>query len=158
MPSGSRLYGRAARPQSPAPAGAAHPVQPDRDSHQRAAAALRHPPRRTTAKFRVCATPHPGTHDYAAFTDDELIPHTDGSSVPDPPGLVLLACQRPADEGGMTLVADGQRIVGKLAERYPAALRSLAAPRAAFFGTADGHLGPVCELAEPGRTSIRLRL
>jgi len=95
---------------------------------------------------------------YAAFTDDELIPHTDGSSVPDPPGLVLLACQRPADEGGMTLVADGQRIVGTLAERYPAALRSLAAPRAAFFGTADGHLGPVCELAEPGRTSIRLRL
>ena len=52
---------------------------------------------------------------YAAFTDDKLIPHTDGSSVPDPPGLVLLACQRPADEGGTTLVADGQRIVGTLA-------------------------------------------
>ena len=78
--------------------------------------------------------------------------------MPDPPGLVLLACQRPADEGGTTLVAHGQRIVGTLAERDPAALRSLAAPRAAFFGTADGHLGPVCELAGPGRASIRLRL
>ena len=40
---------------------------------------------------------------YAAFTDAELIPHTDGSSVPDPPGLLLLACQQPADEGGATL-------------------------------------------------------
>jgi alpha-ketoglutarate-dependent taurine dioxygenase len=95
---------------------------------------------------------------YAAFTDAELIPHTDGSSVPDPPGLLLLACQRPADEGGKTLVADGARIIRTLAEQYPAALRSLSAPRTAFFGSADGYHGPVCESAGPGRTSIRLRL
>jgi len=98
------------------------------------------------------------TSGYAAFTDDELMPHTDGSSVPNPPGLVLLACQRPADGGGTTLVADGELIVGTLAERYPAALRSLAAPRAASFGAAGGYRGPVCEPAGPGRTSIRLRL
>jgi hypothetical protein len=98
------------------------------------------------------------TSGYAAFTDAELIPHTDGSSMPDPPGLVLLACQRPADEGGRTLVADGEHIIGTLAERYPAALRSLAAPRAAYFGAAGGYLGPVCEPARPGRASIRLRL
>jgi hypothetical protein len=98
------------------------------------------------------------TSGYAAFTEDELIPHTDGSSVSDPPGLVLLACQQPADEGGTTLVADGERIVGTLAEQYPTALQSLAAPRAACFGAAGGHLGPVCEPAWPGRTSLRLRL
>lgn len=34
------------------------------------------------------------TSGYAAFTDAELIPHTDGSSVPDPPGLLVLACQQ----------------------------------------------------------------
>ena len=39
---------------------------------------------------------------YAAFTDSELIPHTDGSSVPDPPGLLLLTCVQPADQGGAT--------------------------------------------------------
>ena len=99
-----------------------------------------------------------GTSGYAAFTDDELIPHTDGSSAPDPPGLVLLTCQRAADKGGTTLVADGERIIRTLAEQYPAALRSLAAPRAAFFGEEGGHLGPVCEPTWPGRTSIRLRL
>lgn len=29
---------------------------------------------------------------YTGFTDAELIPHTDGSAVPSPPGLLLLVC------------------------------------------------------------------
>ncbi|HEY5986037.1 MAG TPA: TauD/TfdA family dioxygenase [Streptosporangiaceae bacterium] len=49
-------------------------------------------------------------------------------------------------------------IIGTLADQYPAALRSLSAARAAFFGTAGGYLGPVCEPAGLGRTSLRLRL
>lgn len=76
---------------------------------------------------------------YTAFTDAELIPHTDGSSLPDPPGLLLLTCQRPADQGGRTRVADGARIISTLAEEYPAALRALSAPQAAFFGAAGGN-------------------
>jgi alpha-ketoglutarate-dependent taurine dioxygenase len=95
---------------------------------------------------------------YAAFTDAELVPHTDGSSVPDPPGLLLLACQQPAEEGGKTLVADGARVTGTLADRHPAALRALSAPSAAFFGAHGGYLGPVFAPADPGRASIRLRL
>jgi len=87
---------------------------------------------------------------YAAFTDAELIPHTDGSSVPDPPGLLLLTCEQPADQGGRTRVADGARIISTLAEQYPAALRVLSAPQAAFFGAAGGYLGAVAEPAEPG--------
>jgi alpha-ketoglutarate-dependent taurine dioxygenase len=95
---------------------------------------------------------------YAAFTDSELIPHTDGSSVPDPPGLLLLTCVQPAGHGGATLIADGADIVATLAARHPAALRSLSAPRAAFFGAADGYLGAVFEPAGPGRMRVRLRL
>jgi alpha-ketoglutarate-dependent taurine dioxygenase len=95
---------------------------------------------------------------YAAFTDAELIPHTDGSSVPDPPGLLLLTCQQAADQGGRTRVADGARIISTLAEQCPAALRALSAPRASFFGAAGGYLGAVVEPAGPGRTRIRLRL
>lgn len=95
---------------------------------------------------------------YAAFTDSELIPHTDGSSVPDPPGLLLLTCVQPADEGGATQVVDGARIIATLAEKHPAALRSLSAPRAAFFGGAGGYLGSVFEPAGLDRIRIRLRL
>jgi hypothetical protein len=33
---------------------------------------------------------------YTAFTDAELIPHTDGTSLHSPPGLLVLTCQQPA--------------------------------------------------------------
>jgi alpha-ketoglutarate-dependent taurine dioxygenase len=95
---------------------------------------------------------------YAAFTDAELFPHTDGSSVADSPGLLLLTCQQPAGEGGATLLADGACVISTLAKEYPAALRALSAPRAAVFGTAGGYLGAILEPAGPGRTRIRLRL
>jgi alpha-ketoglutarate-dependent taurine dioxygenase len=95
---------------------------------------------------------------YGAFTDAELIPHTDGTSLPDPPGLLLLTCQQPASQGGNTLLADAARITATLAGQHPAALRALSAPRAAYFGAAGGYLGPVCEPAGPGRARIRLRL
>jgi hypothetical protein len=49
-----------------------------------------------------------GSSGYAGFSDAELIPHTDGSAAPNPPGL-LLACQQAADEGGSTRVVDGAR-------------------------------------------------
>jgi hypothetical protein len=100
-------------------------------------------------------TTNPG---YAAFTDAELIPHTDGTSLPDPPGMLLLACQQPASQGGTTLLADAAQITATLAGQHPAALQALSAPRAAYFGTAGGYLGPVCEPAGPGRARIRLRL
>jgi hypothetical protein len=70
----------------------------------------------------------------------------------------MLTCQQPADQGGRTRVADGACIISSLAERYPAALRALSAPQAAFFGAAGGYLGAVAEPAGPERTCIRLRL
>ena len=100
-------------------------------------------------------TAEPG---YAAFTDAELIPHTDGTSLPDPPGLLLLTCQQPASRGGNTLLADAAHIIAALAGQHPAALRALCGPRAAYFGAAGGHLGPVCELTGPGWARVRLRL
>jgi hypothetical protein len=101
---------------------------------------------------------HAAFTSYAAFTDAELTPHTDGTGLPDPPGLLLLACQQPASQGGNTLLADAARITAALAAHHPAALRALSAPRAARFGTAGRYLGPVCEPVGAGRARIRLRL
>jgi hypothetical protein len=106
----------------------------------------------------VIASTHAEESGYAGFTDAELIPHTDGSGVSDPPGLLLLACRQAAGEGGRTRVVDGASIVSTLAEQDPAALRALSSPRAAFFGAAGAYLGAVLEPAGPGRTRIRLRL
>lgn len=95
---------------------------------------------------------------YTGFTNAELIPHTDGSAVFDPPGLLLLACQRAADEGGSTRVLDGARAIRALADQHPASLRALSAPQAAFFGEGGAYLGAPLEPAGPGRMRIRLRL
>jgi alpha-ketoglutarate-dependent taurine dioxygenase len=100
-------------------------------------------------------TARPG---YAAFTDAELSPHTDGTGVPDPPQLMLLACLQPSAEGGQSCVADGARIAGVLADRYPGALRALSEPCSALFGAAGGYLGSVFEDTGGGRVRIRLRL
>lgn len=117
-------------------------------------------PHRDAGPDGVTVITDTGTTDpgYAAFTDAELIPHTDGTSLPDPPGLLLLTCQQPASQGGTTLLTDAARITSTLGRQHPAALRALSAPRAAYFGTAGGYLGPVCEPAGPGRARIRLRL
>jgi hypothetical protein len=56
---------------------------------------------------------------YAGFTDAELIPHTDGSAESNPPGLLLLACQQAADEGGSTRVVDGARVSRARADQHP---------------------------------------
>lgn len=99
-----------------------------------------------------------GSSGHTGFTDAELIPHTDGSAVLDPPGLLLLACQRAADEGGSTRVADGARVIRALADQHPGCLGPLSAPQAAFFGTAGAYRGAPLEPAGPGRIRIRLRL
>jgi alpha-ketoglutarate-dependent taurine dioxygenase len=86
---------------------------------------------------------------YAGFTDAELIPHTDGSAESSPAGLLLLARQQAADEGGSTRVVDGARVTRALADQHPAARGPLSAPQAAFFGTAGAYLGAPLEPAGP---------
>ena len=75
---------------------------------------------------------------YAAFTDAELIPHTDGTSLPDPPGLLLLTCQRPASQAALrcspTLPASPPRSPGSTpppSRRSPRHEPPTSAPRAA---------------------------
>jgi hypothetical protein len=106
----------------------------------------------------ITATEGPSAPGFAAFAETGLVPHTDGSSVPEPPGLLLMACQHAAGEGGETLLADAARVIGTLAHRYPDALRALCAAEAAVFGADAGYPSPVCAPATGGRMTIRLRL
>jgi hypothetical protein len=95
---------------------------------------------------------------FAGFGRGELLPHTEGSSLPHPPSVLLLACVAPADAGGETFVVDGQALYRTLAIEEPESLRALMAPRSAYFGDGTGHLGSVFEDLEPGRVALRLRL
>jgi alpha-ketoglutarate-dependent taurine dioxygenase len=95
---------------------------------------------------------------FAGFGRHELVPHTDRSSVDRPPGLLMMACGQPADQGGECLVADCAAVYADLAANEPDALEALSVPRSAYFGGAAGHLGSVFSTEPDGRITVRLRL
>jgi hypothetical protein len=101
---------------------------------------------------------------YLAFTAQELVPHTDGSSLAHPPPLVLLLCAAPATYGGQSLVVDGRVIYNRMRLESPAALRELTRPGCARFGGENGYVGSVFEYRRDSRdggrrwVSVRFRL
>lgn len=91
------------------------------------------------------------------LTSAEVLPHTERSGIPMPPRLMMLVCHRPATRGGECLLADGRAVREDLAAHHPDVLAALSAPRSAYFGGADGHLGAVFGTRPDGRPEIRLR-
>ncbi|MFI1868891.1 TauD/TfdA family dioxygenase [Streptomyces jumonjinensis] len=87
----------------------------------------------------------------------ELPAHTERSSVPWPPRLMLLVCQRPADRGGEVLLTDGRAVHAHLAEHAPEALEALALAGTAFYGDGGGHTAQIFTRHPDGRISVRLR-
>ena len=98
--------------------------------------------------------PPPG---YLAFGRQELHPHTEGTSIPDPPVVMALACWTPARQGGVSYVIDGRALHARLAQDAPEALLALSEPRCAYFGGAAGHLGSVFGPTRDGLLAIRYR-
>jgi alpha-ketoglutarate-dependent taurine dioxygenase len=94
---------------------------------------------------------------YAGFSSRGLVPHTDGSSLPRPPTLILLLCVSPAANGGATEVVDGRDLYNSLAVEAPQVLRELVTPRSALFGKGTGHLGSVFERVGRQAMCIRFR-
>jgi trimethyllysine dioxygenase len=60
-----------------------------------------------------------------AYTNLELLPHTDGTYSHDAPGLQLLHCLGFVGEGGESTMVDGFRVAAELRERAPEAYRLL---------------------------------
>lgn len=100
---------------------------------------------------------HEGRPGFAGLGRGGLALHTECAQLLHPPRLLLLACARTADAGGENLLVDGQAVLAELAASHPAALEALSAPRAAYFGGADGHFAPVLDSLPNGRWRLRLR-
>lgn len=95
---------------------------------------------------------------FAGFGREDLVPHTDRSSVERPPGLLMMACGHLPEQGGECIVVDGAAVYHDLAEHEPEALEALTKPRSALFGGAAGYLGSVFALQSDGQITVRLRL
>jgi alpha-ketoglutarate-dependent taurine dioxygenase len=100
-------------------------------------------------------TSRPG---FAGLGSGSLAPHTERSGTPFPPRLMLVACARPAEEGGANLLTDGHKVYADLALSHPDAVEALSEDSAGFFGGQDGVLAPVFRHTCDQRVTVRLRL
>ncbi|MFI1019998.1 TauD/TfdA family dioxygenase [Streptomyces olivaceus] len=108
----------------------------------------------TTIRDRGATSRRPGL---AGLGTGELLAHTERSSHPRPPRLMLMVCQQPAASGGDVLLTDGRALHDLLLERAPRALEMMALPGTAFYGDGGGHLSQIFTRHRGERVSIRLR-
>ncbi|MFJ6809062.1 TauD/TfdA family dioxygenase [Streptomyces anulatus] len=79
----------------------------------------------------------------AGFGCGELAPHTERSSIPRPPRLMMLVCLRRADAGGEVLLTDGQSVHEHLSRTAPEVLEQMSQPGTAFYGDGGGHASQI---------------
>jgi hypothetical protein len=87
------------------------------------------------------------------FSARGLIPHTDGSALPESPRLLIMACLRPAVEGGDSVLIDGYQVYQAIAGTDPQMLDALCARDSVHFGTGAGYLGSIFQPL-PGGVSL----
>jgi hypothetical protein len=91
------------------------------------------------------------------FSARGLIPHTDGSALPESPRLLIMACLRPAVEGGDSVLIDGYQVYQAIAGTDPQMLDALCARDSVHFGTGAGYLGSIFQPLPGGRIAVRFR-
>jgi hypothetical protein len=89
--------------------------------------------------------------------DPGLIPHTDGSALPESPRLLIMVCLRPAVEGGDSVLIDGYQVYQAIAGTDPQMLDALCARDSVHFGTGAGYLGSIFRPLPGGRIAVRFR-
>ncbi|MFF8917817.1 TauD/TfdA family dioxygenase [Streptomyces sp. NPDC015032] len=87
----------------------------------------------------------------------ELAAHTEGTSICEPPRLMLLVCLQQPDSGGEVVLADGREVHGFLADRYPGAVEVMSQPGTAYYGDGGGRPSQIFTRHSGGRISIRFR-
>lgn len=101
---------------------------------------------------------HAGRSGFAGLGSGSLSPHTERSGLLFPPRLMLVACARPAEEGGASLLTDGRMVYADLALSHPDAVEALSEDSAGLFGGQDGVLAPVFRHTPDQQITVRLRL
>ncbi|MGY3676591.1 alpha-ketoglutarate-dependent taurine dioxygenase [Streptomyces sp. TE33382] len=86
-----------------------------------------------------------------------LAAHTERSSVPEPPRLMLLVCLAPAAAGGEVLLTDGQAVHQHLNAVAPDALEHLSRAGTAFYGDGGGIPTQIFTRHPGNRVSLRFR-
>lgn len=92
------------------------------------------------------------------FSRRSLYPHTDRSSTPQPPPLLVFWCDKPSRHGGDSVFVDGLRIWKVLNRARPDSLAALESPDNFLFSYQDNvWRSPVFERHSASRRSVRFR-
>lgn len=90
------------------------------------------------------------------FTNVGLFPHTDRSSEVSPPDFVMLWCEKPAEQGGDTLLVDGKSLHDKLSFEDEDLFSALTKEKSVIFSSGDNfYHGSILE--KKLKTMIRFR-
>jgi len=95
---------------------------------------------------------------FVGLASGELLPHTDGTALPVPPRLMLLALARAADSGGVCVLVDGRAVYRDLLAGHRDAVEALSEGRAGLFGNGSGTFAPVFAHMSDGSIRVRMRL
>lgn len=109
----------------------------------------------TTLSPRPVARPEDG---HQGFMSSQLNLHTDRSSLPNPPELVITRCVRKAEDGGAALLVDSAQLYQELQKSYPDLLLLLQGHSSVIFRSGnDQLLGAVFSCLPDNRICIRFR-
>lgn len=106
----------------------------------------------------LSATTNNTDNNQRGFTNLALYPHTDRSSIENPPNMLALFClESNASNDGKCLLVDGYLIAKQLHEKFPDTLEKLRKPNSAIFS--DGtvaHTGSIID-CDNNHFTIRFR-
>lgn len=100
----------------------------------------------------------PQASGFYGFTNKGLPFHTDRSTVPDPPNVLILACKQESSVGGETILADGKSILCELTADAPTVEHPLIDKQAVIFDDSkDCFKGNIFTKEGDGSYTLRYR-
>jgi alpha-ketoglutarate-dependent taurine dioxygenase len=92
-----------------------------------------------------------------AFTRMSLVPHTDRSTIINPPKYLLNWVQEKSPYGGETLLLDGKNLYQEIKKEYPQHLKILLDKIAMFSDGINSYISPIFKKQKNGDITIRFR-
>lgn len=94
---------------------------------------------------------------FIGLTSNSLFPHTDRSTVQEPPNLLALYCKEQSGEGGETTLIDMKKVLYQIIEKFGLNNPLLEKNNAIFADQDNIHVGNIIEIQKDGSFFVRFR-
>lgn len=94
---------------------------------------------------------------FVGLTNNDLFPHTDRSTIKNPPNVLILYCKYQSGQGGETTLIDTKKILSSLIEKFGLKFPLLEKNNTIFSDNIEMHKGNIFEVLEDGSYFTRFR-